>query len=97
MNACLQCLHRVPELRAALQAWAAGTTGAAAGGADTRLSAGLARLFRELDAPTSTDVLALHTTGVLAALRQANPRFAETQQGHAVQQVCAHVWSLFGI
>ncbi len=99
MNACLQCLRRVPELTEALQAYARAPAGSAGGSAmasavdlDARLSSSLARLFGELETTTNTDGLRVHTALFLAALRAANPRFGEVSGDIPAQQDAGECW-----
>ncbi len=55
-------------------------------------AAGLARLMHEVDATSNTDLLRLQTAQFLQALRAANPRFGEMQNGAPVQQDAGECW-----
>ena len=86
LNATLQCLGRVPELGAALQAFAphAGPDPRA------RLAAAAASAFQALAAPTGV----VTPGGLLAALRAAHPQFAQTGPGGVpAQQDAEECWT----
>ena len=88
MNACLQCLHAVPELRLALAAY----SGPAAGPADGAhaLTAALRDLFAELRAAGD----AVTPARFLGALRALLPTFGATgRDGVPMQQDAEECWT----
>jgi ubiquitin carboxyl-terminal hydrolase 14 len=88
MNATVQCLNAVPELRHALVQYKGST---AAGNPGEKLTAGLRDLISRLG--TKGTVPSVNPQTFLFILRQVNPQFAErTPQGMFMQQDAEECW-----
>jgi len=78
MNACLQCMNHIPEIRQAMVTYSAPSTG----DADAALTTQLKSVTQMLTSTTGS----IKPIAFWMALRQRFPRFAEMQNGRPMQQ-----------
>ncbi|EGD80144.1 hypothetical protein PTSG_13270, partial [Salpingoeca rosetta] len=89
MNATLQCLKTADSLRDLIK------SGSVAGG-DGRAAMvqHLQRMYTIMDNDTDRSGLDMALMGFLMTLRQVNPQFAQTEQGHPAQQDANEFWGV---